>query len=92
MFANSNDSDEKNKESDKFDWLVFLGGTNDLGWGINVDEIWSAILEVTDIPRVMDNAKLLLCTIPECGVVKASLDAKRDDLNERMRADRREGV
>lgn len=57
-----------------------------------MDEIWSAILELTDVPRVKDGAKLLLCTVPECGVVKASLDAKRNELNERIRADRREGV
>jgi hypothetical protein len=86
------DEDADEDEGEKFDWLIFLGGTNDLGWGKKPDEIWSEIVKITDVPRVKDGAKVLICTVPECGVKRDSLDAKRDALNNSIKGDAREGV
>jgi lysophospholipase L1-like esterase len=75
----------------KYDWVVFLGGTNDLGWGGSARGIWEKVLEITGIP-LRDGAKLLLMTVPECGVRREGLDRRRDELNGLIRGDAREGV
>lgn len=77
---------------EKFDWLVFLGGTNDLGWGRPAQEIWDAIVAVTEVARQRDGVKVLLCTVPECAVRNERLDARRGEVNARIRGDEREGV
>lgn len=72
--------------------LIFLGGTNDLGWGKFAEEIYPEIVKVTDIARETDGCKVLMCTVPECGVVKKSLDDRRNELNGCINGDEREGV
>lgn len=75
-----------------FDWLVFLGGTNDLAYSKTAEEIWEAISAVISIPMVRDYAKVLLCTVPECGVKHERLDGKREELNEKIRSEERNGL
>jgi hypothetical protein len=70
---------------------VFLGGTNDLGWGKQLDEIWETILRVTDLP-LREGARLLLMTVPECRPKFRVIDEKRAYLNARIRGDQRENV
>jgi hypothetical protein len=81
----------ENSAEDPYDWVIFLGGTNDIGWGKKIDDIWNAIVEITSIP-LKNGAKLLMMTVPECRVKSDSLDAKRNDLNSRIKNDSREGV
>ena len=81
----------ENSGEDPYDWVIFLGGTNDIGWGKKIDDIWNAVVEITDIP-LKSGAKLLMITVPECGAKSDSLDAKRNDLNSRIKNDSREGV
>jgi hypothetical protein len=79
----------KRLEQGNFDWVIFLGGTNDLGWGKSPAEIFSAIKSITSLP-LENGAKVLLMTVPECGVKRKSLDQKRDELNGFIKE--REGV
>lgn len=74
-----------------YDWVVFLGGTNDLGWGKSTEEIHSAIKAVTDIP-LSYSARVLIMTVPECSAKIASLDARRDELNQAIWDDSRDDV
>ncbi|KAG0650846.1 hypothetical protein D0Z07_2285 [Hyphodiscus hymeniophilus] len=74
-----------------YNYTLFLGGTNDLGWGLPASEIWSSIKTMTAIP-LRHNSKLVLFTVPECGVKNRDLDARRDELNRLIKADDREGV
>ena len=84
------DSEQK-QDNDPYDWVIFLGGTNDLGWGKGVDEIWNTILKVIDIP-LREGARVLLMTVPECKVKHRVLDEKRIELNSRIRGYSRNGV
>lgn len=81
----------KNAASNPYDWIIFLGGTNDLGWGKKPVEIWSEIKSLTQIP-LDAGARVLLMTVPECAVKSLSLDRKRDELNNLVKADKRKGV
>ena len=74
-----------------YDWVVLLGGTNDLGWGKPVFDIHDALTSVSDI-ALENGAKVLLCTVPECGVKRESLDRKRDGLNTFIKSDIRDDV
>lgn len=74
-----------------YDWVLILGGTNDLGWGKPVSFIHERLTDISDVP-LSNGAKVLLFTIPECASKSASLDAKRDELNQLIKDDDREGV
>jgi hypothetical protein len=76
-------------EQGNFDWVIFLGGTNDLGWGKSPMEIYSAIKSITSLP-LENGVRVLLMTVPECAVRSKSLDSRRDELNGMIRE--REGV
>ena len=69
-----------------YNYTLFLGGTNDLGWGLSASDIWSSIKTITATP-LAHNSKLVLFTIPECGVKHRDLDKRRDELNALIRAD-----
>ena len=74
-----------------YNYTIFLGGTNDLGWGKPVPEIWSSIKDITAI-ALLHGSRVLLMTVPECAVKSENLDKKRDELNACIKEDRREGV
>ncbi|KAI9171512.1 Esterase, SGNH hydrolase-type [Paramyrothecium foliicola] len=64
-----------------FDWVIVLGGTNDLAYGIQPDKIFAALEAVWDIP-LSRNSKVLALTVPECLSRNASVNARRAELNE----------
>ena len=74
-----------------YHYTIFLGGTNDLGWGKPASEIWASIKAITAIP-LLHGSKVLLMTVPECGVKREELDKKRNELNGCIKEDKREGV
>lgn len=84
------DSSAETDES-LYDWVVFLGGTNDLGSGKAAVKIWDEIKAVTDLP-LSTGAQVLLLTVPECGVKVEKLDKKRGALNALILEDGRKGV
>ncbi|KAK4189040.1 SGNH hydrolase-type esterase domain-containing protein [Podospora australis] len=75
---------DKQNTTKPYDWVIVLGGTNDLGWGFTPEEIFAKLKAVWDIP-LKRGAKVLALTVPECAVATAKarerMDAKRDVLN-----------
>ncbi|KAJ5149236.1 hypothetical protein N7448_000814 [Penicillium atrosanguineum] len=67
----------------KYDWVIFLGGTNDLGNGNSANMIYSALEDCWDV-ALSSGAKILAMTVPECAVKSDSLDMNRDALNSRI--------
>ncbi|KAI9053807.1 hypothetical protein LZ554_002755 [Drepanopeziza brunnea f. sp. 'monogermtubi'] len=74
-----------------YDWVVFLGGTNDLAFSVPPDRIYDEIKAITDLP-LSTGARVLLLTVPECSAKSEKLDRNRGELNELLKRDRREGV
>ncbi|KAL3418641.1 GDSL-like Lipase/Acylhydrolase [Phlyctema vagabunda] len=71
-----------------FDWAVILGGTNDLTWHHEGEEIYEALQKVWEIP-LSNGTKVLALTVPECGVqplCSPELAARRDLLNQYIRS------
>ncbi len=71
--------------------MIFLGGTNDLAYHRPPTKIYETIQAITARP-LADGARVLLLTVPECGVRNEALDRERGELNGLLRADGREGV
>ncbi|MCJ1472533.1 hypothetical protein MMC13_001182 [Lambiella insularis] len=63
-----------------FDWIVVLGGTNDLGWGGQPKEIYEALQAVWNI-ALNTGANVLALTIIEASVNSGTLIERRDTLN-----------
>ncbi|CAL3973261.1 unnamed protein product [Diplocarpon coronariae] len=74
-----------------YDWVVFLGGTNDLAYSISPTKIYQEIKAITDIP-LATGARVLLLTVPECETKNEKLDRARGDLNGLLKSDARDGV
>jgi len=74
-----------------YDWVIFLGGTNDIAWGKSIDDIYSSILGITNIP-LENGARLLIMTVPECHAKIQRLNDKRDKLNSLIKGDTRDDV
>jgi len=64
--------------------VIFLGGTNDIAYGRPVDKVWRDIESIVGMP-LANGAKVVLMTIPECGVRNVELDEKRDGVNSRIK-------
>lgn len=64
----------------KYDWIIILGGTNDLGHGLKPDDIFAG-LEKTYKVALDHGASILAMTVPECAAVSKSLDERRERLN-----------
>jgi hypothetical protein len=63
------------------DWIIILGGTNDLGYGRSQDRIFSSLKKVYNI-AFQHGANILALTIPECSAKNANLDRRRNAVNE----------
>ncbi|PBP18403.1 asparagine amidase a [Diplocarpon rosae] len=74
-----------------YDWVVFLGGTNDLAYSISPNKIYDETKAITDIP-LATGARVLLLTVPECSAKSAKLDQVRGALNGLLKDDARDGV
>ncbi|KAK4682682.1 hypothetical protein QC764_118180 [Podospora pseudoanserina] len=74
------------KKDDKrpFDWVIVLGGTNDIAFKVPPQEIFKKLTEVWDIP-LRRGCKVLALTVPDVvgdGKFKMRGDADRKVLNE----------
>ncbi|KND89493.1 hypothetical protein TOPH_05920, partial [Tolypocladium ophioglossoides CBS 100239] len=67
-------------ESRSYDWVIMLGGTNDLGSLVPVHRILAALEANWDIP-LANGSKLLALTVPECHARLEWLDDNRRHLN-----------
>lgn len=68
-------------ETPQYDWIIILGGTNDLGYGRDATTIFNALSPLWELAYV-HGANVLSLTVPECEVRNAALNARRDELNE----------
>ncbi|KAL2024207.1 hypothetical protein VTK56DRAFT_9363 [Thermocarpiscus australiensis] len=86
-------SDHFRDEEKPYDWAIVLGGTNDLGFNIPPEEIFSKLKEVWDIP-LRRSCKVLALTVPEAaltGSLRKRVDARRNELNNLIKGYKREG-
>ncbi|KAL2060197.1 hypothetical protein VTL71DRAFT_9592 [Oculimacula yallundae] len=78
-------------DSSPYDWVVFLGGTNDIAYCVAPSKIYAEIRAITAVP-LDSGARVLLLTIPECAYKDEANDSRRDELNALIKGDGREGV
>ncbi|KAL1973850.1 hypothetical protein VTN31DRAFT_5410 [Thermomyces dupontii] len=66
-----------------YDWVIVLGGTNDLPSGMfSPESIYNDLRNAWKIALDHnETAQVLALTIPECGVKSANLDKRRDTVN-----------
>ncbi|KAJ5261372.1 SGNH hydrolase [Penicillium angulare] len=74
----------------KYDWVICLGGTNDIGYSHPADKIYAA-LQVSWNVALESGAKVLALTVPECKTRSARLDGRRDVLNASILAHQAKG-
>jgi lysophospholipase L1-like esterase len=73
-------------KDNKYDWIVILGGTNDLGWGRPNDgaSIFKGLQAIQK--ECLDHgAKVLNMTVPETESLNSSLISRRNELNSLIR-------
>ncbi|KAN0087087.1 SGNH hydrolase-type esterase domain containing protein [Elaphomyces granulatus] len=70
----------RSKRMSQYDWVIILGGTNDLGLGLNPSEICSALQNVYSI-ALDGGANVLAMTVPECYSWSERLEAARNQVN-----------
>lgn len=63
-----------------YDWIIILGGTNDIGYGFEADRVFAGLEKIYQV-AFDHGANVLALTIPECYAVSPKLDARRDKLN-----------
>ncbi|KAG9249652.1 putative GDSL-like lipase/acylhydrolase [Emericellopsis atlantica] len=70
-------------EKRTYDWVIMLGGTNDLGSFVSPEDIFQALHDHWH--RVLrKGCKILALTIPECGARHERLDRARKIVNDRI--------
>ncbi|KAJ5652623.1 SGNH hydrolase [Penicillium longicatenatum] len=67
-------------DNNHYDWVIFLGGTNDLGYGLESEKIYAGLQDSWDVV-LQSGAKVLSLTIPECQARIRNLDLRRSALN-----------
>ncbi|KAJ2893092.1 GDSL-like Lipase/Acylhydrolase [Zalerion maritima] len=77
--------DEALKRDETYDWVLLLGGTNDLGdRNVTVEEIFTNLEKMHDFCFAR-GAKVMAMTIPECGAQISWLNERRNAVNDMIR-------
>ncbi|KAK1600628.1 GDSL-like Lipase/Acylhydrolase [Colletotrichum navitas] len=63
-----------------YDWVIVLGGTNDLAYSVPPERIFESLRQVYD-SAIAKGAKVLALTVPECANQDDELDSRRRQLN-----------
>lgn len=63
-----------------YDWIIVLGGTNDLGWGLQPEEIYEGLQKVWDI-GLRSGANVLALNVIEAAFTDGTIIQRRDALN-----------
>ncbi|KAF7134137.1 hypothetical protein CNMCM5793_005816 [Aspergillus hiratsukae] len=77
-------------DQSNYDWVIVLGGTNDLGRRYPTSKIYPALQEVWEV-ALANGANVLALTIPECSAVSTTLDKNRNEVNSSILAHQAEG-
>ncbi|KAA8573827.1 hypothetical protein MFRU_001g02720 [Monilinia fructicola] len=72
-----------------YNWMVILGGTNDLNQNQNADDIFEYLMRAWEY-ALSRGTQVLALTVPECGACSPELNPRRDYLNGMIRAHRAE--
>ncbi|KAL8819830.1 MAG: hypothetical protein Q9191_007648 [Dirinaria sp. TL-2023a] len=67
-------------KSEPYDWIVVLGGTNDLGWGQQPEKIYDELQKVWDI-GLASGANVLALNVIEAAFTIGTIVQRRDALN-----------
>ncbi|KAM5344487.1 hypothetical protein ACJ41O_013023 [Fusarium nematophilum] len=70
-------------EADTYDWVILLGGTNDLGHMLAVDRIYDALQSHWSMATAK-GSKVLALTVPECKAKPEWLELNRLELNQNI--------
>ncbi|RAL12970.1 SGNH/GDSL hydrolase family protein [Aspergillus homomorphus CBS 101889] len=74
---------EQKCAANSYDWVIMLGGTNDLGYMYPADRIFAALKEAWTM-AIKSGANVLALTVPECGVKQRRVDSTRAELNSQI--------
>ena len=69
-------------KQNSFDIVVFLGGTNDIGWGKSVKDICDSYTKIYDTVIKTYKCQLIVVTVPPCLHSFKQVDDKRNKLND----------
>ncbi|CAI7659658.1 unnamed protein product [Penicillium pancosmium] len=75
----------------RYDWVIFLGGTNDIGYGKSYEDIYAG-LKKSWMMALTSGAKVLALTIPECAAKFARIDKNRNEVNRLILAHQEDGL
>jgi hypothetical protein len=75
--------DVTDTETPFYDWIIILGGTNDLGYGRDANTIFNSLTPLWELAS-SHGANVLNLTVPECEVRNAALNMRRRELNDMM--------
>ncbi|KAI0597971.1 SGNH hydrolase [Biscogniauxia sp. FL1348] len=76
---------ERRWANDSYDWTIILGGTNDLGWRADEDQIIEGLKKAWDIP-LSRGGKVLALTIPDTKYAGDNLPKRRAKVNAAIKA------
>ncbi|KAI1031435.1 hypothetical protein LB504_000988 [Fusarium proliferatum] len=68
-------------EDNYYDWTIILGGTNDIAYGVQPEDIFSALKDLYDVPLSREY-KVLALTVPECQSKGKRGTSTRNELNQ----------
>ncbi|PYH85715.1 SGNH hydrolase [Aspergillus uvarum CBS 121591] len=66
-----------------YDWVIMLGGTNDLGYMYPAEKIFPGLIQAWTT-AIKSGANVLALTVPECGAVHQRLNNARAELNSQI--------
>ncbi|KAH7128007.1 SGNH hydrolase-type esterase domain-containing protein [Dactylonectria estremocensis] len=70
-------------DADSYDWVIILGGTNDLGRLVAVDRVIEALRSYWN-KAIRNGSKVLALTVPECKAKPEWLETNRHELNQQI--------
>ncbi|KAK3363119.1 SGNH hydrolase-type esterase domain-containing protein [Lasiosphaeria hispida] len=80
----------KKQDDESYDWTIVLGGTNDIAYSIKPEDIFEKLKQVWEVP-LRRKSKVLALTVPEAGVFREQLNARRTALNDLIKGYKRDG-
>lgn len=75
-----NSCEKAEEKGGSYDWIVMMGGTNDLGWGSEVDAIYEGLKQCWKV-ALDTGANVLALNILEAAAPSDSLIQRRNQLN-----------
>lgn len=74
-----------------FDWTIILGGTNDLGFGVEPERVFESLRKIWAVP-LSKGGQVLACTVPDAGTKRQQDVDARAELNGLIRGHRQENL